>query len=274
METQKITKKYGTSYYLATLFFPKDIREATWTLYAFFRIPDEIVDTEESKPERARERLIAWQKDWETEQPEHPVLQETKKVFARYSIPTSYATDFIQAMISDTSVSTYKNYDALKAYMYGSAAVVGLMMSYVIGYEAPALEHATELGYAMQLTNFLRDIDEDYTLRGRIYLPQEDFVKFGIDESYFKEKKYDENWKNLIKFEIERTRKLYRASDAGMPLLSKRGRFAVILASSLYEKILDKIEQANYNIWNKRVRTTRWDKVKSIIQSIIKKYTL
>lgn len=269
----KVTKQYGTSYYLATLFFPRDIRHATWVLYTFFRLPDEIVDTEEQDMSIAQSRLSLWKKDWQTDVPTHEVLHQTKKIFQEYKIPYIYGDIFIDAMISDTEKSRYQTFDELKKYMYGSASIVGIIMSYIIGYNGEALPYAEKLGYAMQLTNFLRDIDEDYTQRNRIYFPKEEWDMFGIDESYFKEKKYDDAWKQFIMYQIAKTHALYRESETGIQLLSSRGRLSVYIASALYEKILNKIEQVEYNIWNKRVRTTLWEKIYIVLYCYTKKHS-
>lgn len=125
--------------------------------------------------------------------------------------------------------------------MYGSAVVVGYTMSCIIGYSGDALPHARALGEAFQMTNFLRDIREDYDERGRIYLPIEDMQRFGVTEDHIKEHRVDDAWRALMKFEIERTRTLYEYGVAGIALLNPRGRRAVYAAALMYKEILDLI---------------------------------
>jgi phytoene synthase len=264
---ESITKQFGTSYYFATRFLPADIRQATYALYSFFRIPDEIVDN--SNHGREEEILLEledwvqmWHKAYAGEITIYPILNLTAKVMKQYNIPYQYSLDFLQAMKQDVYTRRYNTYEDLQGYMYGSASVVGLMMSYVIGFNSEkALEYAPYLGEAMQLTNFIRDIGEDYRDRGRIYFPKEDMDSYKVTESDIENNRITANFINLIEFEIKRARNLYRKSDQGMKYLNKRGRFAVIMASRMYEAILDKVEQNNYNVLTKRARTSKTEKI-------------
>ncbi len=274
---RRIQKKFGRSYYFATLFLPKEKRQATQVLYAFFRMPDEIVDNPSCRSIADIKRsLLEWKKNWEqayeTGLSKDPVQGPSAKVFQKYSIPYSYSEAFLNAMIMDTEKNRYNNYEELKEYMYGSAAVVGLMMSHVIGFSnKKALEHAEKLGYAMQLTNFLRDIREDYELRQRIYLPLDDMQKFGVSEDDIKYRRVSDNFKEFMKFEIKRTRDLYSESEKGLPMLSKDGRFAVKMASTLYSAILDKIEKQDYDIFSGRAHTNTPEKLFLLAKEILKR---
>lgn len=264
---EAVTKQFGTSYYFATRFLPTDLRQATYALYSFFRIPDEIVDNAiNQNPEAILQELEDWEAMWHQayvgDKTKYPVLNITAEVFRKYEIPYQYSLDFLTAMKQDVYTNRYKNYADLQAYMYGSASVVGLIMSYVIGFNnIKALEYAPYLGEAMQLTNFIRDIGEDYQTRGRIYMPQEDMQKYNISESIIEKNKITPEFIELIQFEIKRARELYRKSDQGLKYLNKRGRFAVIMASRMYEAILDKVEQNKYDVLNKRARTSKREKI-------------
>lgn len=259
---RKIAKRYGTSYYFATRFFPRKLRQATWVLYAWVRLPDEIVDGAgpHAKAADVRAALIAWREKWhEAERTKHsdePVLRSAAKLFDAYGIPREYGEAFLDAMLEDTVKRKYRDYEDLRRYMYGSAAVVGLMMAHIIGFtDKAALGYAEELGYAMQLTNFLRDIKEDYELRRRIYLPQDEMVRFGVLEIDISEGHFDAHMKELLRSQIARARAMFRESiDGGVPLLRPEGRRAVVLARVLYEAILDEIERRGYNVYSGRAR--------------------
>lgn len=264
---EKVTKQFGTSYYFATRFLPNDIRQATYALYSFFRIPDEIVDNATDQKE---EKILAeledweqmWQKAYSGKKTKYPVLNITSEVFIKYNIPYKYSIEFLSAMKKDVYIKEYKTYKDLQLYMYGSASVVGLIMSYIIGFNnIKALDYAPYLGEAMQLTNFIRDVGEDYRERGRIYLPQEDMKKYNIDKNTVIQSKINKDFIELIKFEIKKARDLYRKSDQGLKYLNKRGRFAVVMASRMYEAILDKVEQNNYDVFSKRARTSKREKI-------------
>lgn len=264
---EEVTKTFGTSYYFATRFLPPDLRKATYALYSFFRIPDEIVDNSIShKKDTILYELEEWESIWISaysgEQTKYPTLNMTAEVFHKYNIPYQYSIDFLRAMKQDVHINRYKTYEDLRQYMYGSAVVVGLMMTFVIGYNnKKALEYASCLGEAMQLTNFIRDMGEDYRDRGRIYLPQEDMEEYGVSESILANNIINPAFKDLIQFEIQRARMLYRKSDRGVKYLNKRGQFAVIMASRMYEAILDKVEQNEYDVLNKRARTSKREKI-------------
>jgi 15-cis-phytoene synthase len=274
---RRIQKKFGKSYYFATLFLPKEKKQATQVLYAFFRMPDEIVDNPSCHDASGtKQALFKWKDKWERAYKsgscDDAVLDSSAKIFKKYSIPYSYSEAFLDAMIMDTEKTRYKNYNELKEYMYGSAAVVGLMMSHVIGFsENKALEHAEMLGYAMQLTNFVRDIREDFELRQRIYLPRDEMEKFGVTEDDIKNHRVPVDFKELMKFEIARARELYSEAEKGLPMLSKDGRFAVKMASRLYSAILDKIEKQEYDIFSERAHTNIAEKFLLLAKEALKR---
>ena len=265
---RRLHQKHGTSYYFATRLFPEEMRRATFALYAFFRVPDEIVDNSSSEKE-AKQQLDAWCKEWEqayqTGEAEHPVLRITAYTFHHYQIPYHYSQSFLNAMRRDLTDTRYATYTDLESYMYGSAAVVGLMMTHVIGFQEDkqnkALPLAEKLGYAMQLTNFLRDIEEDYTLRGRIYLPLDEMDRFSVTEAQIQERQFDDNFRRLMAFEAERAHRLYDEASSGIPLLTPSGQRAVRVASTLYRGILGKLAQQDNNPFAGRARTSTWEKI-------------
>lgn len=265
-----IMKKHGVSYAFATRFFPKRKRDATAVLYAFFRTPDDIVDIGTESPEMKLSRLSEWRSRWQEhvngERNDTPVLRAAATVFAQFKIPSEYGDAFLAAMEQDLSVSSYAAYADLEGYMYGSAAVVGLMMSHVIGFsDSAALPHAKALGEAMQLTNFLRDIREDLETRGRVYLPVEDLEHFGVTNDLLRSNTVSSEFRALMRFEIARARQLYDVANRGIHYLDADGQFAVRLASALYAAILDKIEAADYDVFTVRRRTGRFEKLRLML---------
>ncbi len=257
--SRRIHEQHGKSYYFATRFLPEDLRRATFALYAFFRLPDEIVDN--PKTSDPRKELEQFREDWRSGRSAHPVLVAAKDTFERFHIPFEYSESFLDAMIQDTWKDRYRTYGELEEYMYGSAAVVGLMMSHVIGFDVGALAYAEKLGYAMQLTNFLRDIKEDYQQRGRIYLPQEELTRFSVLETDLAQGNVSSDFIELMKFQIKRADTLYEEANKGIHLLKPRGRFAVRAASDLYRAILRKIENQHYDVFQRRASTSRFDKI-------------
>jgi phytoene synthase len=143
------------------------------------------------------------------------------------------------------------------------------MMSYVIGFKEGALPYAQKLGYAMQLTNFVRDIREDLEELGRVYLPEEDLKKFGVQKSDLEAGKVTDSVRELLKYEIWVCRTLYRESDAGIALLDPRGRFAVRAASRIYEGILDNIEKHDFDVFSSKRGFGKGRKIWELIKTRI-----
>lgn len=261
-ECRTYLETHGKSYAYATRSFPRSMRNATYALYAFFRIPDELVDNPVQDPKQTLQKWKqCWQDAYISRDSNHPVLFATAEVFHRYNIPFEYSESFLDAMLQDTVVDRYATYADLEKYMHGSAAVVGLMMSHVIGFsDKMVLAYAEKLGYAMQLTNFLRDIREDLEARGRIYLPQEDLKRFQVTEADLLQQRITPSFKRLMRFEIARADSLYEQANRGISFLGRPGRPAVHIASDLYRAILRKIESADFNIFSHRVHTNILEK--------------
>lgn len=267
---RRLHRKHGTSYYFASQLFPRETRLATYALYAFFRVPDEIVDT--AAPQdvedalEVRRQLDAWRENWTRAyrdgDSEDSILRVTSYVFHRYNIPFEHSESFLAAMESDLEKTRYRDYDELQTYMYGSAAVVGLMMTHVTGFsDERALQHAAQLGYAMQLTNFLRDIDEDFVQRGRIYMPLDELTHFGLSENDIAERRFSGRFKEFVQFQAERAHSLYDDANLGIPMLAPEGRLPVRLASTLYRAILDKLEARDWDVFAGRARTSLPEKL-------------
>jgi len=148
------------------------------------------------------------------------------------------------------------------------------MTSEIFGYsDKQALQHAIELGIAMQLTNILRDIGEDVD-RGRIYIPLEDLRRFNYSSEEFMQKKINRNFIELMKFQIERARGYYSSSEKGIPMLEKQSRFAVCISSMNYGNILTAIEHNNYDVFSKRAYRSFYQKISTIPMVWYKTHTL
>ncbi len=272
---REITRQYGTSYYFAAQFFPKDIRQAIYAIYAFARIPDEIVDDPNLKDNaEAIAKLNSWRENWLEAMRcgcgKTPVMQAIVSTFEKYQIPIQDGEAFLKSMFMDKEKFRYRNYAELEEYMYGSAGVIGLMVTRVIGYSSDAaFEYALKLGYAFQLTNFLRDIKQDCDDLGRIYLPLDELAQFNLTDKDIEKHIFDQRFVDFMKFQIERNRQIYRESLKGIPLLEGRGRLAVKISYVLYKAILREIERGGYNIYRGRVRTNfrqkLWLSAKSFI---------
>lgn len=287
---REIHKQYGKSFYFGTKLFSKEKRDATCVLYAFFRFPDEYVDTDyATEKEVAHQKLDRWQELWKKSYAgetfdaginETRILRAATYVFKKYSIPFSYSEAFLKAMIQDTTKSRYATYTELKYYMFGSASVVGLMLTYVLSSDDPrfqsdesfrtiVLEKAEALGEAFQMTNFLRDIGEDMDDRGRIYIPQEDLRKFGVSEEDIRSHTCSTQFVEMMKYEIAKTEELYQKADTGIKLLPGNVSKGIYVARVLYSKILDTIVANGYNSLSQRASLSFIKKVYFSLSSLV-----
>ncbi len=264
---RRLHRQFGTTYYFATGRFPAEVRRRVHALYAFVRIPDEWVDNPGvmSLTER-REKLHAFRRELvlgtEGVRPESPVLRAFCDVVREAGMPLDAPFEFLDAMEMDLDRSRYETYEDLRGYMRGSACAVAVMMCQVLGVSlSPETERsARALGEAMQLTNFLRDVAEDFE-RGRIYLPREDMASFEVSEGDVRSGQVSDRWRRLMKFEVERARALYREADTGLPQLPDKARQAVTLARVLYARILDRIEGRDFDVFRGRARTGSLEKL-------------
>lgn len=180
-----------------------------------------------------------------------PVLAAVVRTARECEIDPECFDRFFGAMAMDLTTSSYETWEDLCGYMEGSAAVIGEMMLPVLEPRTrDAKAPARALGLAFQLTNFLRDVDEDLD-RGRVYLPQEDLRRFGVD---LRRRHSTPEWRALMAYEIERNRSLYEFADTGIAMLPPRSARCVGAARVLYAQILDRIERANYNVFSGRAR--------------------
>jgi phytoene synthase len=164
---------------------------------------------------------------------------------------------FFGAMAMDLARTTYQTWEDLRDYMEGSAAVIGEMMLPVLEPNSEAAKPpARSLGLAFQLTNFLRDVDEDLD-RGRVYMPQDDLRLFDVD---LERREVTPQWRAFMAYEIERNRALYSFADTGIAMLPARSARCVGTARVLYAQILNQIEHKNYDVFSTRVRVPTWRK--------------
>lgn len=218
---------YGTSYKWGTVFFPKQLKEETYLLYAFVRVADNIVDDRAMSRHEAKKELVEMRKRF-WQHLEDAALEdgdELCKAFAELcrekGIPRERVDQFFAAMLADCGESIYQTYEELQEYMVGSAEVVGLMMCKLIGYddaeEEEVFARARLLGEAMQYTNFLRDIKEDWLQYNRLYMPLDRLQQFDCNHEvvkrYCEGADRDANWDRFMAHQIIVTKELYREAN-------------------------------------------------------------
>jgi 15-cis-phytoene synthase len=261
-ECSRITRDYSKTFFLASGLLPRAKRQAARALYAFCRVTDDIVDSTESAEAR-RDNLAAWRALVMTPSTlvNNPVALAWIDAQHRYNIPRGYAEQLIDGVARDLTQTRYETFADLADYSYGVASTVGLMAMHIVGFRSrEAIPYAVRLGVALQLTNILRDVGEDWQA-GRLYLPLEDLAAFGLCEADIEAGRLDERWQAFINFQIERTHQLYEESWEGIRMLNPDGRFAIGAAADLYRGILEDIRAHNGDVFNRRAHLGMWGKV-------------
>ncbi|MFI9610650.1 phytoene/squalene synthase family protein [Streptomyces sp. NPDC052023] len=259
-----LNARYGKTYFLATRLLPLARRPAVHALYGFARWADDIVDalgTGDTRDDRAQQlallgaRLERGLREGHSTEPVVHALADTAR---RHTIDHQHFTDFMAAMRSDLDVTDYATYADLRAYMHGSAAVIGLQMLPVLGTVVPRAEaapHAAALGVAFQLTNFLRDVGEDLD-RGRVYLPADLLAAHGADRELLlwsrRSGRGDKRITAALRAAEDLTRGVYREAAPGIAMLEPASRPCIRTAFVLYGGILDAIAEGGYAVVHRR----------------------
>jgi phytoene synthase len=251
---RRLNAEHGRTYYLATMLLPPAKRPHVHALYGFARYADDIIDSLDAPDP---DRLVAWSEaflaDLAAGRSDDPVGRATIHTIRRFDIPLAHFEAFLDSMRLDITVTSYPTFDDLVDYMYGSAAVIGLEMVPVLGpLTDEAYPRARALGEAFQLTNFIRDVGEDLR-RGRVYLPEKDLASFGVDREELAAGVVSRRVRELLRFEIARTRELYAYAEPGIDMLDPTSRDCVRTAFELYGGILGAVERADYQVLTQRV---------------------
>ncbi len=269
---REFNKRHGTTYYWSTKVLPRIKQHHVHALYAFARYADDIVDEIPSKggrdvPTEVRAAALAdfgtrFFADLERGRSDDPVLKAVVHTVRAFDIDETAFERFLRSMTMDLTIESYETWDDLLVYMDGSAAVIGEMMLPILEPTdvAAALPHARDLGNAFQLTNFLRDIDEDLD-RGRQYVPLEDSRRFQVDLT---ERRVTPEFVELMRFEIERCRELYRSAEVGIAMLPDRSAKCVRAAHTLYGRILDEIEAQDHDVFSERASVSTAQKARLV----------
>lgn len=270
-ECRVYTKQYAKSFYFSSFMLPKEKRYAAYAVYAFCRYADNVVDLSES-PEETKIHLAKLISDLENIYADSfpkgkcCAFCETIK---KYKIPKKYFIELIEGVEMDNTIKRFNSNEDLDLYCYKVASVVGIIMCYIFGYtDDEVFEYAESLGKAMQITNILRDIKEDFEI-GRVYLPQQILKKFKYTEHDIENNLVNENFKKLLKYYIYEARYLYNKAYYGIPYLTNDGsRGTVLLMLKVYSGILNKIELKNYDIYSGRVYVSSKEKISIYVKGL------
>jgi len=263
---RRMTKHHAKTFYFASHVLPAQKRSDAYAVYAFCRYVDDQIDLAPDEPARLRafadlSHLLhaaylsaADAKSFETSL---PWLQAFRETVSRRAIPAAYFEDLLKGVEMDRGRVRLQTWAELDRYCYHVASVVGLIMVHVLTEPAPELlKPARDLGTAMQLTNILRDIAEDWQI-DRLYLPADELRQFGLTEDDIARQNTGDTFRALLRFQIDRARDYYRRAEPGIAALPADGsRYCARLMSTVYGAILDEIERADYQVYRGRVRVS------------------
>jgi phytoene synthase len=260
---EAITQAHSRTFYMASSLLPTEFCRSVRALYAFCRVSDDLVDRPKRNPRAA---LEAWRVRALGPCPpkDDLVALAWADTRARHRIPLLYAEQLLDGIGHDLETMRYATFSDLAAYSYGVASTVGLMAMHIVGFSGPeAVPYAVRLGVALQLTNILRDVGEDWRA-GRLYLPLDELAAFDLSEEDIATRQIDERWHAFLCFQMDRVHGLYTSSLPGIALLAPAGRFAIAAAAELYWAILDDILANGGDVFSRRACVSQWEKIRRL----------
>ncbi len=253
-----------SNFFYALSLLPKEKREAMRRIYDFCRATDDIADDESAPIEIRKVRLRRWREDvlrCYDGIPASPQLLLLAPVLKHYKIPKEYLLDLIDGVETDLVMSRFEAFEELKKYCYRVASAVGLISLQVFGYRLESTkDYAINLGYALQLTNILRDVKQD-AANGRIYIPLEDLRRFGCTEQEILSGDNTQNFEALMQFEAKRAKEYYEYANASLQREDRRAMFAARTMSAIYFRLLLKIERDGFDVFSKRIAVSNSFKI-------------
>lgn len=252
-----IFRNASKTYYYSSLFFPKEVRDDIFILYAFVRTADDLVDTLPQRKIAFRNFLRSYKKALIDSSSKNIILDSFVKMINRRKINKIWINSFLNAMENDLYKKSYKSLKQTENYMYGSADVIGLMIAKILDLPKESYIYARYLGKSMQFSNFIRDIEEDNGL-GRCYFPQDELRKFKLKSLFYSEtSKNKKQFIKFIRFQINRYLKWQKEAEKGFIYIPKKYRIAIKTASDMYKKTQEIIYKDPFIIYEKKVKPTK-----------------
>ena len=262
-ECARLTRTANTNFYVGFLSLPNNLRRAIYATYAFCRLCDDIVDEPESGQDPSDELdkvHLALTESTSNEYAINPIFTALPHAIETFGLDKKYFVDVIDGCRMDIGTDRYETFEDLQVYCRRVASAVGIICISIFGYKSPdAIKYADDLGIAFQLTNILRDIREDYS-NGRVYLPQSELQQFGVSEVEFAGDSPSDNFREMMRFQLDRARNYYDSGQRVIPL-SISGRQCLELMNGFYSRILEKIEACDADVLSQRVSLSTTDKL-------------
>lgn len=271
-EAQAITRASKSNLALAFVSLPRERRDDITVFYAWCRVIDDIADDPGPTVEERRTALDHWRQAIGAPTPDEPALAPpVRDLIAKYRLPIAHFHEIIAGVEMDLDGVTYRTWEDLRVYCYRVASVVGLISIEIFGcHDAAAKTYAVELGLALQMTNILRDVGQDFANGGRIYLPSEDLARFGYSAGDLAAGRRNDAFLALMRFEAQRAREFYAAAIAARPAADRRALTAAELMRAIYSRLLERMERDEFRIFGHRYSLSRAEKLWLIGTAILR----
>jgi len=260
---EQIARSHYENFPVASRFVPKEIRKYIWAIYAFARTADDYADEPGYTVAERMDNLYQWEQyldECYNGNPTHRIFAALAETVERFQIPAELFQKLLKAFRSDITVKRYETFDELLEYCSCSANPIGRLVLLLFNYRSETMMELSDcICTALQLTNFWQDISVDF-LKDRIYIPLEDMEEIAYSEQDLSERKFDDRFRKLLAFEVQRTAEIFME---GKPLISQVGKeLSRELKLTWYGgmRILQKIHGQDYNVLNKRPALTKLDK--------------
>jgi phytoene synthase len=270
---RRLHRRHDPTYYFATRRLPAEVRPAVHALYAFVRTADELVDGpgRALDPDARRAALDHREEElWCTVaggQSADPAISALVDAGRRHDLPLEELRAYMDSMRTDCGPVRIASWHQLMQYMNGSAAAVGRIMAPLLGAPGEASDSFASLGMAFQLTNFIRDVREDWTL-DRMYLPDDERVRFGVSEEHIERGEATPGFRALVALEVQRARDLFDAGDLALAAVEPRLRPGMRMARAVYVGVLDRVERLGYDVLRARAGLPPWEAGRAVLGSL------
>ena len=272
---ETVARSRARNFYYSFVVLPPEKRRAFCAVYAFMRYCDDISDGASSLDQK-REMLRRWRATLNEvaggDLHSHPILPAFHDSLGRFAIPAQYFHWIIDGAEMDLEIDHYSTFQQLYRYCFNVASAVGLVCLQIFGYgDEGAKEHAEHCGIAFQLTNILRDVQEDAAM-GRVYLPFEDLERFGYRPEELKRAVLDDRFRKLMSFESERASGYYAKGRRLIPMIEPSSRPALWAMMEIYGRILKKIVRRQYDVFGNRVCLSAPEKASIALRALVMRY--
>lgn len=266
-------RRHDPTYYFATRRLPAEVRPAVHALYAFVRSADELVDGPDRAAQPAARKAALDRREaelWATvagAETADPAIAALVDAARRHDLPLTELGAYMDSMRTDCGPVRIASWNELRRYMNGSAAAVGRIMAPLLGAPGEASDSFASLGMAFQLTNFIRDVREDWTL-DRMYLPDDDRARFGVSEAEIARAEATPGFRALLALEVDRARELFAEGDMALAAVEPRVRPGMRMARAIYERVLDRVEALEYDVLRRRASLRPWEAGHAVLGSL------